>query len=102
MLMKWAIPTILAVGLTVGILGGASAAGPGLIGPTIEIQNVSSIAARRCPACRILCRKGFVCRCNKCVRSQTLCRPHNIMCKKGYTWKCNGCVPISKGLRGRS
>src|SRR6516164_9542377 len=60
--------------------------------PSFDLPAVSSIAARRCPACTILCRKGFVCRCNQCIRQGGKCRPQNVMCTKGSVWKCNRCV----------
>ena len=45
-----------------------------------------------CKPCRTLCRKGYVCKCDRCVRVGRQCRPQKIMCKKGYLYKCNRCV----------
>jgi hypothetical protein len=47
---------------------------------------------KACKPCRILCKKGYVCKCNRCVGADTQCRPQAIMCKKGYVYKCNQCV----------
>ena len=58
-------------------------------GLAVESQSVIHVAARRCPVCRIFCKRGYVCRCGRCVRR---CIPQNRICKRGYVWKCNRCV----------
>ena|ERR1700730_4888899 len=51
---------------------------------------------KACKPCRIRCKKGYVCKCNRCVRAGAQCRPQKIMCKKGYVYKCNRCVRTKK------
>lgn len=49
-------------------------------------------AAKACKPCRVLCKHGYVCKCNRCMRAETQCRPQAIMCKQAYVYKCNQCV----------
>ena len=58
-------------------------------GQAVQSQSVVQVAARRCPACRIFCKRGYVCRCGRCVRR---CRPQTVLCRRGYVWRCNRCV----------
>jgi hypothetical protein len=64
--------------------------------PTAIRQERILEKVKACKPCRIRCEKGYVCKCNRCVRAGRQCRPQKIMCKKGYVYKCNRCVRTTK------
>jgi hypothetical protein len=64
--------------------------------PTAIHQERILEEVKACKPCRIRCEKGYVCKCNRCVRAGSQCRPQKIMCKKGYVYKCNRCVRTTK------
>ena len=86
-----AVVTLLTV-LTYVITDLPSKSAAALTVPALSAAQSQVDEVKACKPCRILCTKGYVCKCNRCVRADTQCRPQAIMCKKGYVYKCDRCV----------
>ena len=87
------VTLLTALTLVVADLPSRPAVALGLPGPTATQAHERLFEQIKvCKPCRVRCKRGYVCKCNRCVRAGRQCRPQSILCKKGYVYKCNRCV----------